>query len=164
MSSFESLVERKHDSESLLEIAREFGKYFEKLVDMFTRIGDVLPQFQVYEKLFPNHERLIHALSFAYLDVITFCSDAKALFRRGQPASITSLKVGFKLVWKPFESQFGHQLDNFRNHRKNVEKEAGLSHMIEAADARALALANHSQLEIKNKGTCLVAATKKAMH
>ena len=119
---------------------------------MFTRIGDVLPQFQVYEKLFPDHERLIHAISVVYVDIIGFCSDAKAVFRRGQRASLTSLKVGFKLIWKPFESQFGQQLDNFRTHRKNVEKEAGLSHMVEAADARALVLANHLQLEKTRKG------------
>lgn len=119
---------------------------------MFARIGDVLPRFQIYEKLFPHHERLTQALSIAYVDVIAFCSDAKAVFRRGQRASLTSFKVGFKLMWKPFESQFGQQLDNFRNHQKNVEKEAGLSHMVEAADARTLALANHLQLEKTKKG------------
>ena len=123
---------------------------------MFARIGDVLPQFQVYEKLFSNHERLTHALSVAYVDVIVFCSDVKAVFRRGQRASLTSLKIGFKLIWKPFESQFGQQLDNFRNHRKNVEKEVGLSHMVEAADSRALVLANHSQLERTKEGERLM--------
>lgn len=140
---------------SFVKIAREFGKYFEKLVDMFARIGDVLPRFQVYEKLFPGHQRLTYALSMAYVDIIVFCSDAKAVFRRGR-ASLTSLKVGFKLVWKPFESQFGQQLERFRNHRKNVEKEAGLSHMVEAVDARALALANHLQLGKEKKGGRLI--------
>ena len=119
---------------------------------MFARIGDVLPQFHVYEKLFPNHERLTHALSVAYVDIIVFCSDAKAVFRRGQRACLTNLKVGFKLMWKPFESQFGQQLHTFRNHRKNVEKEAGLSHMVEAADARALVSANCRQLERTKEG------------
>ena len=119
---------------------------------MFARIGDVLPRFQVYEKLFSNHERLTHALSAAYVDVIVFCADVKEVFRRGQRSSFTSLKVGFKLMWKPFDSQFGQQLDNFRNHRKNVEKEAGLSHMLEAAESRALVLANHLQLDKTKKG------------
>ena len=32
--------------------------------------------------------------------------------------------------------QFGQQLSSFREHRKSVEKEAGLAHMIEAALAR----------------------------
>lgn len=130
---------------------------------MFARIGDVLPRFLVYEKLFPNHERLIHALSEAYVDVIVFCSDAKAVFRRGRAFS-TSLKIGFKLMWKPFESQFGQQIENFRNHRNSVEKEAGLSHMVEAADARALALANHLQLEKAKKGARLEIVLKNALY
>ena len=69
------------------QIATEFGKYFGKLVDMFARIGDVLPRFRTYERLFSDHERLIQALSMAYLDIITFCTNAKAVFRRGQRSS-----------------------------------------------------------------------------
>ena len=57
------------------------------------------------------------------------------------------LRVALKLTWKPFEQQFSNQLEHFRQHRKNVEKEAGLAHMIEVADSRALALANQMQLE-----------------
>ena len=69
------------------QIAREFGKYFDKLVEMFARIGDVLPRFRRYERLFSNHDSLIQALSMAYLDIITFCVNAKAVFRRGQRSS-----------------------------------------------------------------------------
>ena len=65
------------------QIAHEFGKYFDKLIEMFARIGDVLPRFRTYERLFSNHESLIQALSMAYLDIITFCTNAKAVFRRG---------------------------------------------------------------------------------
>lgn len=54
---------------------------------MFARIGDVLPRFRTYERLFSNHEPLIQALSMAYLDIITFCTDAKDVFRRGQRSS-----------------------------------------------------------------------------
>ena len=136
----------------MLEIAREFGKYFEKLVDMLARIGDVLPRFHVYEELFPSHERLTHALSVTYVDIIVFCSDTKAVFRRGQRASLTRLSVGFRPIWKPLESQFGQKLADFRIHLNNVEKEANLSHMVEAADARALAPANRLQLDQKKNG------------
>lgn len=136
----------------ILEIAREFGKYFEKLVDMFAQIGNLLPQLSVYEKLFPHHERLTHALSVTYVDILGFCVDAKAVFRRGQRASSTSLRIGSKLLWKPFETQFGQHLTAFRIHLNNVEKEAELSHMVEAADARALALANRLQIERNKKG------------
>lgn len=66
----------------------------------------------------------------------------------------TTLKVTFKLLWKPFDQQFGQQLSGFRQHQKNVEKEAGLAHMIESADARAMVLADQKQLEKRRRGWC----------
>lgn len=60
----------------------------------------------------------------------------------------------FKLLWKPFDLQFGRQLSGFRQHQKNVEKEAGLAHMIESADARAVVLADQKQLEKRRRGPC----------
>jgi len=44
--------------------------------------------------------------------------------------------TSFKLLWKPFDAKFGDTIDNFRRHRDVVEKEAELSHMIEAAGER----------------------------
>ena len=76
------------------QLAREFGKYFEKLIDMFERIGDVLPRFQAYERLFPSNERLVQSLSTAYVDILKFCSDVKAVFRRGKrPASMNKPRL-----------------------------------------------------------------------
>ncbi|KAL2039046.1 hypothetical protein N7G274_008095 [Stereocaulon virgatum] len=129
----------------VLYLASEFQKYFNKLVDMFANIGDVLPRFRIYEKLFSNHEVLIQSLSQVYVDIIEFCTAAKKIFRDGKRAP--GLRAALTLTWKPFEQQFGTQLDHFRQHRKNVEKEAGLAHMIEAADSRALTLANQMQME-----------------
>ena len=51
-----------------------------------------------------------------------------------------------KLIWKPFETQFGQQMDSFRDQTKIVEKEVGLSHMIEAAESRAEIRAHQQQL------------------
>lgn len=85
---YESLLYFVHRIAALTnQLAREFGKYFEKIVDMFARIGDVLPRFRVYEQLFANHEHLVHALSLVYYDVLVFCADAKAAFRRGKRTS-----------------------------------------------------------------------------
>ncbi len=64
----------------------------------------------------------------------------------------TATKVTLKRLWKPFDQQFGQQLSTFRQHQKNVEKEAGLAHMIESADARAMVLANQKQLEKRRRG------------
>ena len=67
---------------------------------MFARIGDVLPRFRTYERLFSNHERLVEALSVAYLDIIMFCTNAKAVFRHGQraPSRSSEAKEGSALL------------------------------------------------------------------
>jgi hypothetical protein len=62
------------------QIAREAGKFQEKLVEMLASIGDALPRFQIYQIIFHNHERLLSALSDVYLDVIQFCVKAKEFF------------------------------------------------------------------------------------
>jgi hypothetical protein len=43
----------------------------------------------------------------------------------------------FKPLWKSFDRQFGEVVQKFRAHKENVEREAGVAHMIEAADERA---------------------------
>ncbi|KAK6502864.1 hypothetical protein TWF481_007904 [Arthrobotrys musiformis] len=127
----------------VLTIAESFGKYHGKLLDMFERIGDVLPRFDSYAKLFPSQAYLLHALSLVYLDILLFCAASKQVFLEGRKKYkktnkifSPSLKVGMKLLWKPFEAQFGHFMDNFRRHKANVEREAGLAHMIESSRER----------------------------
>jgi len=65
-----------------VQIAQAFQNYFEKFLDMFERIGDILPRCYTYQHLFPHHERLLQAISAAYLDIIYFCVDAKKTFRK----------------------------------------------------------------------------------
>jgi hypothetical protein len=65
----------------MFQIANNFGEYFDKLLDMFTKVGDALPRFRTYEMLFPTHERLVQALSVVYVDIVTFCIEAKKVFR-----------------------------------------------------------------------------------
>ena len=63
----------------LSQLARDFGKYFDKLLDMFTQIGDVLPRFQIFERLFGRHELVVEALSDVYVDIINFCAVSNCL-------------------------------------------------------------------------------------
>lgn len=56
-----------------------------------------------------------------------------------------------KLLWKPFDQQFGKTIEDFRKHLKMVDKEAGLSHMVEAHDARAVERLNRMQIEKQRK-------------
>lgn len=63
-----------------------------------------------------------------------------------------SLGIAFKLTWRTFDNQFSKQMDDFRNHQKNVEREASTSHMIEAANSRAVDKVNRLQIEKEKKG------------
>ena len=74
-------------------------------------------------------------------------SGVTQLVRRPYKLIESGSRIAFKLAWKPFEQQFGEQIERFRKHRKNVEKQAGLAHMVEAADSRAVVLHNQMQLE-----------------
>ena len=113
---------------------------------MFSSISNIIPRLQVYERLFPDHERLIQAMSAVYFDVLHFCSDAKKVFRRGKRSMIS-------LVWKPFERQFGSLLQRFEEHKKIAEKEVSISHMIEAADSRALIRTKQDEISKDRYGT-----------
>ncbi|KAI9857597.1 MAG: hypothetical protein M1813_008189 [Trichoglossum hirsutum] len=132
----------------VLHLASSFEKYFERIVDMFERIGDVLPRFRAYQSLFSNHIRLLHALSQAYFDIIHFCSIAKCVF---QKAKRSAGGVSLKFLWKPFNEKFAAILGTFRNHKENVEKEAGLAEMIEACEARAAEQENRELERMERK-------------
>lgn len=43
-----------------------------------------------------------------------------------------------KLLWRDFNKDFEDRLNDFRSHVKIVEKQAGISNMIEASEERAL--------------------------
>lgn len=63
-----------------LQIAQDSTEMFENIIDMLTKIGDALPHLRDYERLFPNHERLLVAISEAYLIIVYFCTDVKNMF------------------------------------------------------------------------------------
>lgn len=59
-------------------------------------------------------------------------------------------KVLFKISWRPVEQQFETLMKDFRRHRKSVEKEAELAHLLEAEKARAVGRANLQLQEKQN--------------
>jgi hypothetical protein len=56
-----------------------------------------------------------------------------------------------KSLWKDFNGGFEETLNKFRNHIKNVEKEAGISNLIEASTERALARVDRAENERRRK-------------
>jgi hypothetical protein len=56
-----------------------------------------------------------------------------------------------KSLWKDFSTEFEEALTKFRNHVKNVNKEAMVSNMIESANERALGRADREGKERQRK-------------
>ncbi|KAF1829093.1 hypothetical protein BDW02DRAFT_602854 [Decorospora gaudefroyi] len=132
----------------ILHIAGEAEKFQERLTDMLAQIGDVLPRFRIYQTMFRNHERLLVALSDAFLDVLRFCVLTKDFFTKSK-RSLIPLSIVLKGEWKPYRKNFDEYMIKFRSHCKRVEREAGLSHMIESARSQEVQLANRA-LQLRN--------------
>ncbi|KAL8821118.1 MAG: hypothetical protein Q9191_007378 [Dirinaria sp. TL-2023a] len=137
----------------LIQLSSEFGKYFDYLIDMLAQIGQVVPRFQIYERLFPSHLRLTQALATAYLDVIVFCTTVKAVFKRAKRHSMVNLRILLKVAWRTVDKEFGTFMARFQQHRKAVEKQAGISNLLEEGKAREIESSILLQLEKQKKGT-----------
>lgn len=130
---------------------------------MLAQIGDVVPRFQIYERLFSSHLRLTQALSIAYLDVIEFCTVVKAVFKKAKrnyrtvspfalEMPVVNVRVLLKLSWKSVDRQFSTLMTRFRAHRKAVEKEAGIANMLEVGTAQDFESKILLQLEKQRNG------------
>ena len=49
---------------------------------------------------------------------------------------MVNIRILLKVAWKSVDKQFGILMTRFRRHRKEVEKEAGLSNLLEEGSAR----------------------------
>ncbi|TVY93107.1 Ankyrin [Lachnellula willkommii] len=117
----------------VLVMARAHGRFYDRMVDTLERIGDILPRFRDYERIYDRqkHQRLTQALSNAYLDIIVLCTKFQRSLREQRTSSVRRLL-------KPLSSdnQFDEAIDLFRQHRNNVEEEARMCHMVDAAEQR----------------------------
>ncbi|CAI6331959.1 unnamed protein product [Periconia digitata] len=143
----------------IIHIAGEAGKFQEKLMDMLAQIGDVIPRFRIYQVLYRKHERLLSALTEAYLDVLKFCTMAKAYFKRAKKSRLP-LAIVLQGCWKPFRLDFENTMTKFRQHKKTVEKEAYLSHQIEAARSREIELAQRMQDDRRRRRYTVLSALR----
>ncbi|KAK8183119.1 uncharacterized protein BKA78DRAFT_37855 [Phyllosticta capitalensis] len=116
----------------VIHFAQAVDEYFEKLIAMLGRIGETLPQYSDYHRLFPNHGRLMLLLSESLASILTFCKKVKDHFNSQE----TSKKLSDKLLRhkasrKKIELSVPDYLDDFENLKRRIEQEAQLSHMIE---------------------------------
>ncbi|KAF2259080.1 hypothetical protein CC78DRAFT_548649 [Lojkania enalia] len=104
----------------LLQAARKYEDYFNRLVDMLDQIGDLLPRYITYSNLLQSHPPLHVWLKKTYLIFIRFVVRAKEIFTR---SSIRHLAKG----WASFDTEFESLRAQLRRCRENVEEEVKLA-------------------------------------
>lgn len=151
----------------LLAMANGYSKFYGRIIDTFSRIGDILPRFskqiicywlQVsiliilgdYQRIFDSqkHQRFAHALSMAYLDIILLCTEFKSLLRIQRRSSVRRL---FQPLSPALNSHLDDAIVRFRQHREAVDKEAAVCHMIEEKESRDLVLRNNEAAEARKR-------------
>lgn len=135
----------------VLHLALSYEKYYDKIIDMYDRIGDLLPRFRSYQALFPTHPQLLAYLTDAYLEIVKFSYDASRVFALPQGVLMKTFQGSIKHSWKPFKSRFEECIENLRRASENVRQqaeiahmEASKSHMIESKNFQELVLADRS--------------------
>ncbi|KAE8442960.1 hypothetical protein EG329_002498 [Mollisiaceae sp. DMI_Dod_QoI] len=117
----------------LLVAAEAQSKFYAKIVDVLARVGDILPRFRDYERIYnpQKHARLTQALSNTYLDIITLCTEFRKAIRDHRVSTVRRLLKPLSL-----NQQFDATIEKFRLHKQKVEDEADTCHKIEAAEER----------------------------
>ncbi|CZR69820.1 uncharacterized protein PAC_19720 [Phialocephala subalpina] len=131
----------------ILMLSKKFNKVFDSIVDVLVRIDYDLPRFRTYQRIFGHHQRIIAALSLAYLDIITLCGEIKVFIRGIQKSRLKSLAQ----LFGPLEHHLSEATDRFRLHRDDIELEAGACHMIESA--------KHYDIEVHNRELATIERT-----
>ncbi|CZR58779.1 uncharacterized protein PAC_08671 [Phialocephala subalpina] len=110
----------------ILCLAHQCGSYFKNVANMISQIDEHLPRFGIYEKLFIGHERVVAAVTAAFLDVLYFL---------------------FKFIWRTFEEDF--DVGTFRKHNEKILQEVDLADKIEAQ--RHWKANNLARIEVQSK-------------
>ncbi|CAP62321.1 uncharacterized protein PODANS_0_150 [Podospora anserina S mat+] len=131
----------------VLDLAREFGEYFEKLALMLENIGTILSRLERYPTLYPDNENIKAPMVDIYIAIFEFCVRAKQIFRVGKEkcqgikrlTQAVGLATALRVLWKPFSVDFDGIKDRISKNVEAVESEAGLAEKELASKERTLA-------------------------
>jgi hypothetical protein len=102
-----------------------------------------------YERIFDaqKHQRLTEAISNVYLDIIVICTEIRKSIQEQSKSSLNRFLKPLCL-----DTELDDAIERFRNHKILVNEEAQTCHMIEAAKAREIIIANQELQERNHKG------------
>ncbi|CAM1509838.1 Fc.00g001730.m01.CDS01 [Cosmosporella sp. VM-42] len=114
----------------LLSIARTYLDSFDKLLDVYSQLGDAIPGLQSYQSAFEKHPSLAVVLEDYYSDILEFHQAAISVFRQ------TKWQKMFRSTWKTFDSEFRPILQSLKHRRELLESEKGSASLYEIQKLR----------------------------
>ncbi|RDW72765.1 uncharacterized protein DSM5745_07937 [Aspergillus mulundensis] len=132
----------------VLQIAKDYSEYFDRLSEMFEEIGYNLGRLRRFPRLYPDNDVLTESMVDIFQAILEFCSKARAVFRQGKndqssgrlfSTSAVSFRAAWKVVWKPFTAQFGDIMDRINTSMSRIEQEVDLAEKELASEGRAKA-------------------------
>jgi ankyrin repeat protein len=102
---------------------------------MLQDIGETLKRIPRNLRLYPDNQNLHSSVKIIFENIFEFSTKAKHVFRMGRSKTngrksmniVVSLTASLKLLWKPFEVQFGEIRDNIAKSVTDIETEAELA-------------------------------------
>ncbi|KAK4222196.1 hypothetical protein QBC38DRAFT_520147 [Podospora fimiseda] len=114
-----------------LLIAKTYVDSFDKLLDAYSDIGDVIPGFVHYKTTFEKHTPLATVLEDYYSDILEFHSKALIMFTRPK------WKKLFLVAWKTFDTEFSPILQSLARRRDLLDGEKASAILYEIERVRA---------------------------
>ncbi|KAF3808322.1 hypothetical protein GCG54_00006943 [Colletotrichum gloeosporioides] len=88
---------------------------FDKLLDVYSDIGDVIPGLLFYQDMFIQHEPLRDILQDYYSDILKFHEKAIKVFAR------STWKNAFNATWNTFKTQFDPIMQSLKKRRELLD-------------------------------------------
>ncbi|KAF8245041.1 hypothetical protein K440DRAFT_663078 [Wilcoxina mikolae CBS 423.85] len=108
----------------LLQVASAYPLAFDRLLDAFQAIGENLPRFEIYSKIFGDNIGMKNALVKFYKDILLFYQKALGFFRK------KTWEILARCIWCPFESTFGTIFQDLSRHQKLIDDEASAAQVV----------------------------------
>lgn len=93
----------------LIDLAKDFTSFFDRLSRMMVEIDDLLDVLAKYAQTARDNSLICTTLAAVYGDILKFYRDARRVFinRNQERKKHVSITVFFRSQWEPFEGRFG---------------------------------------------------------
>ena len=101
----------------VIDVATNFIDFFPKLSNMLCRFGNFLAPLTEYAKASERQDLVLETLANVYGDLLRFCKQAHDVFiDQGAPRKWISWRTFWRLIWIPFEEEFGRIEVDLQHH------------------------------------------------